>query len=68
MLLLHLFVCFARFSFCPFSLPLGVGGWLRLVIVVLPGLSINLFVSEPSMILVEGSRAPEAQRVYRQLS
>ena len=31
-------VCFARVSFCPFSLPLGVGGWLRFVIVALPGL------------------------------
>ena len=25
-LLGHLFVCFVRISFCPFSLPLGVGG------------------------------------------
>ena len=34
-----LFVCFVRVGFlCPFSLPLGVGGWLRFVIVVLPGL------------------------------
>ena len=36
------FVCllffFARVSFCPFSLPLGVGGWLQFVIVTLPGL------------------------------
>ena len=32
------FVCF-----CPFSLPLGVGGWLRFVTVALPGLSINHF-------------------------
>ena len=31
------FVCFARVSFCPFSLPLGVGGWLRFVKVALPG-------------------------------
>ena len=32
------FVClFARVSFCPFSLPLGVGCWLRVVIVALPG-------------------------------
>ena len=36
--LVHLFVCFVRVSFCPFSLPLGVGGWLRSVIVALPGL------------------------------
>ena len=35
----HAFVClFVRVSFCNFSLPLGVGGWLRFVIVVLPGL------------------------------
>ena len=27
------FVCFVRVSFCHFSLPLGVGGWLRFVIV-----------------------------------
>ena len=25
--------CFACVVFCPFSLPLGVGGWLRFVIV-----------------------------------
>ena len=37
MLLVHfLFVYFARVNFCPFSLPLGVRGWLRLLIVVLP--------------------------------
>ena len=38
MLLVHLFVDFARVTFCPFSLPLGDRGWLRLVIVELPGL------------------------------
>ena len=37
-LLVHLFVYFARVNFCPFSLPLGVRGCLRLVIVALPGL------------------------------
>ena len=37
MLLVHLFVCFARICFCPFSLPLGVEGWLRFVIVANPG-------------------------------
>ena len=37
-LLVHLFVCFERVSFCHFSLPLGVEGWLRFVIVALPGL------------------------------
>ena len=36
-LLVHLFVCFARVCFCPFSLPLGVEGWLRFVIVAYPG-------------------------------
>ena len=37
-LLVHLFVCFVRVSFCHFSLFLGIGGWLRFVIVALPGL------------------------------
>ena len=32
-----LFVCFARVCFCSFSLPLGVEGWLRFVIVAYPG-------------------------------
>ena len=32
------FVCFVRVSFCHFSLPLGLVGWLRFVIVALPGL------------------------------
>ena len=35
MLLVHLFVCFVRVSFSQFSLPLGVGGWLRFVTVAL---------------------------------
>ena len=35
--LLHMFVCFGRVCFCPFSLPLGSEGWLRFVIVVYPG-------------------------------
>ena len=34
-ILLHVFVYFACTDFCPSSLPLGVGGWLRLVIVAL---------------------------------
>ena len=34
-LLVHLLVCFLRVSFCHFSLPLW--GWLRVVIVALPG-------------------------------
>ena len=37
LLLVHLFVYFTRVDFCP-SLPLDVGGLLRLVIVVLHGL------------------------------
>ena len=37
-IVVRLFVCFARASFCPFSLPLGVGGWLWFVFVTLPGL------------------------------
>ena len=37
-LLVQLFVHFARLDFCPFSLPLGVRAWLRLVIVELTGL------------------------------
>ena len=36
-LLVHLFVCFARVCFCHFSLPLGVEGWLRFVIMAYPG-------------------------------
>ena len=31
------FVYFARVNFCPFPLPLGISGWLRLLIVALPG-------------------------------
>ena len=37
-LIVHLFVCFVRVSFGHFSLPLAFGGWLRFVIVALPGL------------------------------
>ena len=37
------FVCFVRVSFVIFSLPLGVGGWLRFVIVHSLDFSINLF-------------------------
>ena len=41
-----LFVCFVRvLSVCPFSLPLGVEGWLRFMIVAYLDLSINfLFI------------------------
>ena len=35
--LVHLIVCFACVGSCAFSLPLFVGGWLRFVIVALPG-------------------------------
>ena len=39
---MHLFVYNSHAIFFPFS-PLGVMGWLRLLTVVLPGLSINFF-------------------------
>ena len=48
-LLVHLFVCFVRVSFCHFSLPLGVGGWLQFVIVALPEPSINVFSTDYSL-------------------
>ena len=38
--ILRAFVCFARVGLCLFSLPLGVGEWLQLVIVALIGLFI----------------------------
>ena len=41
MLLVHLFVYFACTDFCPFSLPLGVSGWLHFVTVALPQFSIS---------------------------
>ena len=44
MLLVHLSDCLVRVSFCHFSLPLGVGGLLRFVIVALPGLFFQLFL------------------------
>ena len=43
MLIVHLFVCFIHVSFCHFSL--GVGGWLRFVIVALPGLFLFSFLN-----------------------
>ena len=43
MLLMHLFICFARVYLCPYSLPLGVEGWLRFVIVAYPGPFYKLF-------------------------
>ena len=45
------FVCFVRVSFCHFSLPLGVGGWLRFVIVALPDLFYQLFFYFQSVFL-----------------
>ena len=44
--LLHLFVYSLHVKFSPFPLPLGVCGWLRLVSVALPGLSINLLLQK----------------------
>ena len=44
MLLVHLFVCFVRVCFCPFTLPLGDEGWLRFVIVAYPGPFYYFFV------------------------
>ena len=41
----HVFVYFARVNFYLLSLPLGVRGWLRLVIVALLGLFFELFVT-----------------------
>ena len=41
------FVCFVRFSFCYFSLPFCVGGWLRFVIVALPGLFYYFVLPKP---------------------
>ena len=35
---------FARTDFCPFSLPLGIGGWLWVVIVALPDFSIIIII------------------------
>ena len=37
MLFVHLFVTCAHVNLCFFSLPLGVRGWLRLLLVALPG-------------------------------
>ena len=51
MLLMHLFVYFAGIDFCP-SLPLGVKGWLWLVIVALPECSVN-FLEEQSQDLLK---------------
>ena len=42
-LIVHVY--FAGVEFCLSSLPLGVGGWMRLVIVALPGRFYKLFFS-----------------------
>ena len=42
MLFVHLFVCFAHVSVCPFFLLLG--SWLRFVILAHPGLFYQLFI------------------------
>ena len=47
-LLVRLFVSFLRVGFCPFPLHLGVGRWLRFVIVALPGLSVCSFACNVS--------------------
>ena len=46
MLLVHCFVCFVRVRIRHFSLPLGVGGWLRFVTVALPGPFYLLFLGK----------------------
>ena len=43
MLLVHLFVCFVRVSFCHFYLPLGVGCWVQFVIWHSLDFSVNFF-------------------------
>ena len=50
----HVFVRVVRVSyFFPFSLPLGFGGWLRLVIVALPGLFYQLFFSLNTLVKLQ---------------
>ena len=69
MLLVHLLVCFVhvRVSFCRFSLPLGVGCWLRFVTVALPGIFFKRFficlVGKRDVIsfLVISQRSPYAE-------
>ena len=43
MLIVHLFVSYSHVNLC---LPPGVGGWLRLLLVALPGLFYLPFVTE----------------------
>ena len=42
MFIVYLFVSYAHLNLCHFSLPPGVGGWLRLLRVALPGLFSHL--------------------------
>ena len=51
-LLIHVFVCLVRVSFSHLSLPLGVGGWLRFVIVALLS---NYIHSSPAITRLVGS-------------
>ena len=52
------FVCFVRALFCPFSLPLGVGDWLRFAIVAFPGLLFyELFWSSKSMFISDANHS-----------
>ena len=44
MFIVHLFVSYAHVNLCHFSLPPDVGGWLRLLLVAVPGLFCLLFV------------------------
>ena len=58
MLLVHLFVCFVRVCFCPFfSLPLGVAGWVRFVIVAYPGPFYQLFCLVEITIYKKGNKS-----------
>ena len=49
MLLVLSFVYFTHVTFCPFSFALGGRGWLRLVLVALPGPFYMLFVAKGSL-------------------
>ena len=44
-MLVHLFVCFVRVIFSHFALPLGVGDWLRFVIVALLSNYIFIYIN-----------------------
>ena len=54
MLIVHLFVSYAHVNLFHFSLPPGVRGWLRLLLVALPGhfcLPFSNFCSAVSIII-----------------